>query len=176
MIRQPVVAEAVAMRVTVELTASALVWESGIGARPARIITNALSQIGQVTKYTVEKIEDEKGIGKRCAVCAWLHDYSFTQILDGKGAVISLRGRLPGIVRVVHQAHEKGFSELSTKNEDLVGACGGYHNPCKAFDDLKRRSDYKQLFDTSRRGFISLRRAVGINRKPARNDSPSATG
>jgi len=68
-----------------------------------------------------------------------------------------LGGVLPEIVRLVHQAHEQGFPALSTKAEALVKACGGYRHPCKAFDDLKQRAAYQQLFDTRRRGFIALR-------------------
>ena len=75
-----------------------------------------------------------------------------------------LRGILPEIVALVHEAHEKGLPALSTKDDKLIEVCGGYKHPCKAFDDLRHRNDYKILFDTRKRGFISLRGAVGISR------------
>jgi hypothetical protein len=34
----------------------------------------------------------------------------------------------------------------------------------RPFDDLNRRNEYKQLFDTRKRGLISLRGAFGRNR------------
>jgi hypothetical protein len=96
-----------------------------------------------------------------CQVCGWIHDAEFTQIKQEGADAISLSGRLPDIVRVVHREHEKGFEQLSTKDGELLRVCGGYRHPCKAFDDLNHGADYKRLFDTSRHGFISLRGAVG---------------
>jgi hypothetical protein len=78
--------------------------------------------------------------------------------------VVSLAGCLPEILRLVHCSHEKGLPALSTKDDALLKACGGYHNPCKAFDDLNRRTEYKKLFDTRKRGFIALRGYPGISR------------
>lgn len=99
-----------------------------------------------------------------CSTCGWRHDAGFTQIQIPGHEVVSLAGVLPGIVRLVHDAHEKGFPGLSTKDDALLEACGGYRNPCKAFDDLKRRREYQLLFDTRRRGFIALRGAAGRTR------------
>lgn len=101
---------------------------------------------------------------KKCPVCGWLHDDGFTQIRPDADGVITLSGILPDIMRVVHRAHEKGFERLITKDDELRRVCGGYRHPCKAFGDLNRSADYQRLFDTRRRGFISLRGAVGRNR------------
>jgi hypothetical protein len=95
-----------------------------------------------------------------CPVCGWVHDAGFTQIKPIGVAAITLSGVLPNIVRLVHQAHEKGLNGLSTKDEILSRTCGGYRNPCKAFDDLNQRAAYQLLFDTRRRGFISLRGVI----------------
>ena len=106
----------------------------------------------------------------RCPVCGWIHDVGFTQIIPDAGEPIFLRGVLPEIVRLVHAAHERGEPALFVKNQKLIDCVGGYRHPCKAFDDLKHRTDYKRLFDTRRRGFIALRRTIGTNRNSARND------
>jgi hypothetical protein len=125
-------------------------------------ISAALPRKARVVEiHAVTLARDHDG---KCRVCGWIHDVGFTQIITDEPGVIRLGSRLADIVRLVHHAHEQGFPGLSTKDEALVETCGGYGNPCKAFDDLNCRTEYKQLFDTSRRGFISLRGAVGRNR------------
>ena len=99
-----------------------------------------------------------------CPTCGWIHDATLTAIRIGDGEAVTLGGILPDIVRLVHEAHAKGLPALSTKDDELLKTCGGYGNPCKAFDDLKHRHEYKLLFDTRRRGFIALRGAVGRSR------------
>jgi hypothetical protein len=68
-----------------------------------------------------------------------------------------LAGVLPDIVACVHKALARGHPRLSTKDETLQRICGGYHSPSKAFHDLRQSPAYRALFDTSRRGFLSLR-------------------
>jgi len=80
------------------------------------------------------------------------------QIDTGQPVNIVLNGRLPQIVATVHRAHEQGHAGLDIKDAELQKSCGGYHHPCKAFNDLKHRHDYKTLFDTRQRGRLSLRR------------------
>ena len=105
-----------------------------------------------------------------CPVCCWIHDAGFTQIRVNQDGVITLGGILPDIVALVHCAHEKGLAGLSTKDDELLKICGGYRNPCKAFDDLNHRNDYKTLFETHKRGFISLHGAVGKNRNKSESN------
>ena len=100
-----------------------------------------------------------------CQVCGWSHDPAFTRIETPSGGIDLGGGLLSEIVTVVHRAHENGQIGLNTKDEVLVRLCSGYKNPCKAFDDLNHRDDYKILFFTRRRGVISLNGAIGINRK-----------
>jgi hypothetical protein len=129
-------------------------------------ITDGLSQAGELEKIDVGTAASgpEKRDDDTCRVCGWIHDPGFTQIKMDDSEAISLGGRLPEIFGLVHKAHEKGPTALSTKDEALVKTCGGYRNPCKAFDDLKHRNEYHRLFDTRSRGFISLRGAAGRNR------------
>ena len=108
--------------------------------------------------------DDEMKNVETLCVCDWIHDAGFNQLTMEAGKPIFLRGVLSKIVHLVHQAHEKGLESLSTKDEALLEVCRGYHNPCKAFDDLKRRDEYKRLFDTRRRGFIAIRGAAGRSR------------
>jgi hypothetical protein len=125
------------------------------------------SHFGDILQFNVDT---EKVWHGRCHVCGWEHDAGFTQIKADQGEVIQLGGILPDIIALIHGAHAKGLLGLSTKDEKLLKICGGYKHPCKAFDDLKHRSDYKILFETRKRGFISLRGVVGINRnKSERN-------
>lgn len=126
-------------------------------------ITDLQSQAGDLIGITVERAERScVGPTKEvCPVCGWIHDRVFTQIKTDSGEAISLGGVLPDIVRSVHRAHENGFTGLSTKDDALLKVCGGYRHPCKAFDDLKCRDEYKRLFETRKRGFISLRGARG---------------
>lgn len=130
-------------------------------------LADALAQIGELKDFKVESARNISEIHDQnaCAVCGWIHDAGFTQIKPAHDSTIMLPGVLPEIVAVVHRSHEKGFPALSTKDDELLRICGGYRNPCKAFDDLNHRDDYKDLFDTRKRGFISLRGANGRNRK-----------
>lgn len=128
-----------------------------------RELLRVAEKIGQITEVRFALDPNT------CRVCGWLHDAGFNQIILGEGQVISLKGVLPEIVAVVHRAHEKGSLGLSVKDPELIKAYGGYGHPCKAFDDLKHREDYKKLFDTSHRGRISLRKAVGIFSETIRN-------
>ena len=107
-------------------------------------------------------------------VCGWIHDAEFTQLRLKDGQTITLSGALPDIVRVVHRAHERGFVRVSTKAGELQRACGGYHHPSKAFDDLNQRASYKILFDRSWRGFISLQGVAGLGRNQSRNEAQRA--
>jgi hypothetical protein len=91
-------------------------------------------------------------------VCGWVHDAHWTQFIRPGKEPIALAGVLPDIVAVIHGALEKGLPRVSTKDDALLRRCGGYGNACKAFYDLGQRAAYRALFDTSRRGFISLRR------------------
>jgi hypothetical protein len=129
-------------------------------------IADALSTVGELCKIAMTLTGS--GIGRfftdSCAVCGWAHDAGFTQIKIGEGDTIFLRGAASAIALLIHQAHERGLPSLSTKDENLLDVCRGYHHPCKAFGDLKRKGEYKRLFDTSRRGFISLRGTLGKNR------------
>jgi hypothetical protein len=141
-------------------------WRPENRSAEIKKVADALALLGEVEGL---KIEDPKSTGNRvhhavCPVCGWIHDAGFTQIKIGDGAVITLGGILPDIVALVHRAHANALMGLSTKDEELIKACGGYRHPCKAFDDLKHRNDYKRLFDTRKRGFLSLRGAIGINR------------
>ena len=63
----------------------------------------------------------------------------------------------PPASHVSPQPSAQGHARLSTKDDTLQRICGGYHSPSKAFHDLRQNPDYRTLFDTSRRGFISLR-------------------
>ncbi len=95
-----------------------------------------------------------------CPVCGLIHDSQFTSILipGPEPEPITLSGVLPDIVACVHKALAQGHPRLSTKDETLLRICGGYHSPSKAFHDLRQSPAYRALFDTSRRGFLSLRR------------------
>jgi hypothetical protein len=141
-------------------------WQPENRSAEIKKVADALAQIGEVDGL---KVESAKNIADTrcqvaCPVCGWIHDAGFTQIKASQDEVITLGGILPDIVALIHAAHENGFPALSTKDDKLLKVCGGYGNPCKAFDDLKHRNDYKSLFDTRKRGFISLRGANGINR------------
>jgi len=92
-----------------------------------------------------------------CGVCGWGHDAGFTRIEIPGRRVIALHGLMAQIVGLVHEAQASGAGAVSTKDEKLLALCGGYRHPCKVFDDLKRRADYKVLFDTKRRGLLGLK-------------------
>jgi len=141
-------------------------WQPENRSAEIKKVADALAQIGELAQLNVESTKsiDDAHRQAVCPVCSWVHDAGFTQIKTNQEQVITLGGILPDIVALVHRAHEKGLAGLSTKDDKLLEICGGYGNPCKAFDDLKHRNDYKILFDTRKRGFISLRGANGINR------------
>jgi hypothetical protein len=154
--------DSVILTVNSKIKIPAHAWHPQNRSATMKALADHLSQDGQLEQFNVEQAETPAQ--GTCPVCGWIHDPAFTALRIDDGEAILLSGVLPEIVRLVHQAHEKGLSALSTKNELLVRTCGGYQNPCKAFDDLNRRKEYKCLFDTRRRGFISLRGAVGRNR------------
>jgi hypothetical protein len=129
-------------------------------------IAENLARVGELQQFNFGVESTETVFAQNapiCPICGWTHDSGFTQMRYGSDFVL-LSGILPDIVAVVHRAHEKGFPALSTKDDELLKICGGYGNPCKAFDDLRHRDDYKALFETGKRGFISLRGALGIIR------------
>jgi hypothetical protein len=103
-----------------------------------------------------------------CQVCGWSHDPTFARIGTPSGEIDLGGGLLSEIVKIVHRAHETGQKGLNTKDDELVSLCSGYRNPCKAFDDLNHRDEYKLLFFTRKRGLISLNGAIGINRNIAK--------
>jgi hypothetical protein len=146
-----------------------LCWDRENGNFVIRRLLDALSEQGAVLKFNVEIVP--VGSIADCPVCGWIHDMGFTQIKPENQRQIQLAGVLPDIVKLVHSAHEKGLQALSTKDDSLTRTCGGYRHPCKAFGDLKRGREYKLLFDTSRRGFIALRGALGIIR--SKTERPS---
>jgi hypothetical protein len=111
----------------------------------------AVEKIGRIYEFSFEKDVEV------CPVCGWIHDAALTLIKVSQNKIIFLGGVLPDIVTAVHRAHEKGLPALSTKDAALIKVCGSYKHPCKAFDDLNHRDDYKVLF-IRQRGFISLRR------------------
>ena len=142
-------------------------WQPENRSAEIKKVADALAQIGELAQLNVESTKSLQGAHRQvdCPVCGWIHDAGFTQIKTNQEQVITLGGILPDIVALIHCAHEKGLAAgLSTKDDKLLKICGGYGNPCKAFDDLKHRNDYKSLFNTRKRGFISLRGANGINR------------
>jgi hypothetical protein len=141
-------------------------WQPENRSAEIKKVADALAQIGELAQLNVESTKSIDDAHRQvvCPVCGWIHDAGFTQIKTNQDEVITLGGILPDIVALVHHAHDKGLAALSTKDDKLLKICGGYGNPCKAFDDLKHRNDYKSLFDTRKRGFISLRGADGINR------------
>jgi hypothetical protein len=136
-------------------------WRPENRSTEIKKVADALAQVGEVDGL---EVKSTRSIGNACPICGSVHDAGFTQIKPTQGEVIALGGILPDIVAVVHRAHEKGLTGLSSKNEELLKICAGYKHPCKAFDDLKCRDGYKKLFDTRKRGFISLHGAIGTNR------------
>jgi hypothetical protein len=147
-------------------------WRPENRSAEIKKVVDALAQIGEVDEFQVKPARGITAIQDQtvCEVCGWIHDIGFTQIKTDQGDVIQLGGILPDIVALVHRTHAKGLRGLNTKDEQLLKICGGYRHPSKAFDDLKHRNDYQLLFNTRKRGFISLRGADGINRKLTRND------
>ena len=159
--------ESVILSFNAQLKVPAESWRPENRSATIARICAAQAQAGELEQFSVQPAGSPPAIQPptACAVCGWQHDAGFTQVRLDAAEVVCLRGVLPDIVAAVHRAHEKGFPRLSTKDDELLHTCGGYGNPCKAFDDLKQRRSYKFLFDTSRRGFIALRGAVGRNRK-----------
>jgi hypothetical protein len=158
--------ESIILTVNSKIKVPAHRWRSDKRGETIRQLADAYAGAGELVDFQVgtSLSGGDPQVPAACAVCGWRHDAGFTQIQIPGHEVVSLAGVLPGIVRLVHDAHEKGFPGLSTKNDALLDACGGYRHPCKAFDDLKRRHEYQLLFDTRRRGFISLRGAAGRTR------------
>jgi hypothetical protein len=158
--------DSVVLKVNAELKVPAARWHPQMRSDKIKEITETLARAGVLQSIAVAPVAD--GAGKpgaeSCAICGWTHDAGFTQIVTGEGDPIFLRGACSEIARLVHLAHERGLPSLSTKDQDLLNACGGYHHPCKAYGDLKRQAEYKRLFDTSRRGCITLRGVIGRNR------------
>ncbi|MGO8682115.1 MAG: hypothetical protein ACLPYZ_00740 [Limisphaerales bacterium] len=148
-------------------------WQPENRSAEIKKVADALAQIGELGGLKVESTKSISDIHHQdvCPVCGWVHDAGFTQIKTNQDEVITLGGILPDIVALIHRTHEKGLPALSTKDDKLLKICGGYGNPCKTFDDLKHRNDYKNLFDTRKRGFISLRGANGINRNKSEASS-----
>jgi len=141
-------------------------WKPENRSGEIKKLADALGQFGELEQLNVETAKSIGDIRQQavCPVCGWIHDAGFTQIKISQEEVATLGGILPDIVALVHKAHAKGLAGLSTKDAELLNVCGGYKHPCKAFDDLEHRNDYKCLFDTRKRGFISLRGADGTNR------------
>jgi hypothetical protein len=147
-------------------------WRPENRAAEIKKVADALAQIGEVDGLSV-KPGMSYGAPPHpdaCQVCGWVHDPGFTQIKTNHDETIVLGGRLPEIVALVHHAHERGLAGLSTKDEALHKVCAGYRHPCKAFADLNHRRDYQTLFDTRKRGFLSLRGANGINRNKSQSN------
>lgn len=132
-------------------------WRPENRTATMKFIADAQGQVGEMVGFGVQEASFAgKQLTQTCRTCGWVHDAGFTQLRVGDDE-ISLGGLLPDIVQLVHRAHEKGLAGMNTKDEQLVKLCGGYRNPCKAFDDLGRRAEYKLIFDTRKRGFIALR-------------------
>lgn len=112
-------------------------------------LVKIVGNLGQITEIRLTPVV--------CRTCGWIHDPAFHQIKANGREIYLLGGVLSEIVAAVHHAHAIGRKGLNTKDEELVKICGGYKNPCKAFEDKKHRDDYKTLFFTRKRGFISLR-------------------
>ncbi len=147
-------------------------WHPENRSTTMKKVMDALAKIGEVDGIEINPTPSTANPNRQagCPVCGWIHDAGFTQIRTSQDEIITLGGILPDIVTLVHQAHAKGLPSMSTKDAGLVKVCGGYTHPCKAFDDLKHRDDYKRLFDTRKRGFISLRGALGIIRNKSEAD------
>lgn len=158
--------DSVILSVNAKLMVPATWWLPENRSAEIERIADGLSLAGALSQINVQQAGNrlEEYADDSCQVCGWIHDLAFTQIIIGNGEAISLGGILPDIVRLIHDAHRKGLNGLNTKDDGLLEACGGYRNPCKAFDDLNHRREYKLLFDTRRRGLISLRGVVGRNR------------
>jgi hypothetical protein len=165
LIPKPEVEESVILSVNSQLKVPASWWHAENRTATMKLIADAQAQAGEIVGFGVQAAghTGNQLTAQTCPVCGWIHDASFTQIKIDGAEPISLSGLLPDILRTVHRAHEKGLAGMSTKDKELTAVCGGYYNPCKAFHALKRQREYRLLFDTSRRGTISLRGAIGKN-------------
>jgi hypothetical protein len=148
---------------TLRLPASS--WRTGIRGATNKKNANAFLQLLEINVSS-----GYPGVIKEKSH-PWIYNAGFSQIRIENGDWILLSGILPRIVRVVHLVHESGFAGLSTKDDELLEICDGYRHPCKAFDDLQRRGEYRRLFDTRRRGLIPMRGAVGSNRNKSESNS-----
>jgi hypothetical protein len=157
--------ESVILTVNAQIKIPANRWHPDKRSGEIKRITDGLAQSGELSQIMVQSTE--AGLApqtrSRCLICGWLHDAAFTQILIRNGESICLRGVLPEIVRHVHACHEKGFPHLNTKDDGLLRILGSYGHASKAFYDLNQRQAYRAIFNTSRRGFISLRGFVVNN-------------
>lgn len=163
LIPKPEAEESVILSVNSQLKVPADCWKPENRSATIKQIADLQSAAGELQGFSVELagLLGRQQLTGSCGVCGWVHDQAFTQMVRTGAGPITLSGILPDIVRLVHQAHEKGLAGLSTKDETLVRICGGYRHPCKAFDNLKQSTSYKLIFDTRRRGSISIRGAVG---------------
>ena len=165
--------DSIILSVNSQIKVPASCWYPEHRSSTIKQIADLQSAAGELQGLSVQAAGNERAqiVQPACPVCGWMHDANFTQIRLPEGNAVSLSGVLPDIVRLVHQAHEKGFAKLSTKDDELINTCGGYRHPCKAFDDLNHQAEYKLLFDTRRRGFIALRGVAGTNRNKSETSS-----
>ncbi len=163
--------DSVILSVNSQIKVPASCWHPEHRSATIKQIADLHSAVGKLEDFSVRPAGN--GVPQLaqppCRVCGWIHDAEFTQMKRDGSEAITLSGRLPDIVRVVHRAHEKRFERLSTKDGELLKVCGSYRHPSKAFDDLKRPKEYKLIFDT-RYGFISIRGAVGMIRNKSESN------
>ncbi len=124
-----------------------------------------MQKIAEISEIKLEPPSNLYLSKEYCPVCRWIHNPEFTRIKTNRSEIQLFAGLLPQIVARVHRAHESGLQGLDTKDDELKMICCGYNNPCKAFDDLRQRAAYKELFFTRKRGLISLRAAIGMESK-----------
>ncbi len=119
-----------------------------------------VQKIAEISEIKLEPSSNLYRSKEYCSVCRWIHNPEFTRIKTNRSEIRLIVAVLPQIVARVHRAHERGLQGLDTKDDELKMICCGYQNPCKAFDDLRQRAAYQELFFT--RGRISLRAAIGM--------------
>lgn len=157
--------DSITLDVNSKLKIPAVWWQPENRSATIKLAADILGHMGEITQLEVDSTKTINGMSeghKLCPICRWTHDDSFAWIKTDAVEINLFSGVLPEIVAAVHRAHEKGQKGLSTKNDELVKICGGYKNPCKAFQDKNRRKDYRALFYTRAKGFISLRGALGL--------------